>query len=144
LTGDLPDVNVLLALAWPNHQFHERASSWYLTQGSDGWSTCSITQLGFIRLSSNPSFTPYAKTPLESTMLLSDLVSHPGHRFIKDAPAATSKTFLSVAKHLQGHKQTTDAYLMAIAKEHGLKLVTFDRRLDRYCPFDALVRVLST
>ena len=74
-------------------------------------------------------------------MLLSHLISHPGHRFIEDAPPAT---FLSVAKYLQGQKRTTDAYLMALAKEQGLTLVTFDRRLERYCPFKSVVRVLPT
>ena len=140
----LPDVNVLLALAWPNHQFHEQARSWFRAEGSDHWNTCSITQLGFIRLSSNPSFTPYSKTPLESTMFLMDLLNHPGHRFIGDTPPAAGETFLCVAKYLQGYKQTTDAYLMSLAKEKDLTLVTFDRRLERYCPFDSVVRVLST
>ena len=144
MNGALPDVNVLLALVWPNHQFHEQASTWYRTHGSAGWSTCSITQLGFIRLSSNPSFTPYAKTPLESTMLLSNLVNQPAHRFIDDVPPASSDAYLAVAKNLQGYKQTTDAYLMVLARERDLMLITFDRKLKRYCPFESIVQVLPT
>lgn len=73
-----------------------------------------------------------------------DLLNHPGHHFVGDAPPAADETFLSVAKYLQGYKQTTDAYLVSLAKEQALTLVTFDRRLERYCPFDSVVRVLAT
>ena len=48
----LLDVNVLLALAWPSHQFHAVATR-RLDDPEQRWSTCAITQLGFIRLSSN-------------------------------------------------------------------------------------------
>jgi predicted nucleic acid-binding protein len=32
----LPDANVLLALAWPNHQHHERAHGWFLREHYHG------------------------------------------------------------------------------------------------------------
>jgi predicted nucleic acid-binding protein len=50
----LLDVNVLLALAWPNHQFHAAALR-ELQPRRGRWATCALTQLGFIRLSSNPA-----------------------------------------------------------------------------------------
>jgi predicted nucleic acid-binding protein len=48
----LLDVNVLLAMAWPNHQFH-LAVVRRLESRPNRWATCAITQLGFIRLSAN-------------------------------------------------------------------------------------------
>ncbi len=77
-------------------------------------------------------------------MLLSNLVNQPAHRFIDDVPPASSDAYLAVAKNLQGYKQTTDAYLMVLARERGLMLITFDRKLKRYCPFESIVQVLPT
>jgi hypothetical protein len=36
----LLDVNVLLALAWPNHPFHEIARSWFVLVAKQGWASC--------------------------------------------------------------------------------------------------------
>ena len=40
----LLDVNVLLALAWPNHQFHVAAIE-RLERKKERWATCALTQL---------------------------------------------------------------------------------------------------
>ena len=64
MTDALLDVNVLLALAWPNHQFHSSARRWFADH-EGAWCTCVVTQLGFVRLSSNPAFTDQAKLPAE-------------------------------------------------------------------------------
>lgn len=48
MTEWLLDVNVLLALAWPNHLHHGLAQSWFRKSLTDGWATCSLTELGFI------------------------------------------------------------------------------------------------
>ena len=56
----LLDANVLLALAWPNHQFHAAATR-AMGRSRGRWATCALTQLGFIRLSSNPAAIPGAK-----------------------------------------------------------------------------------
>ncbi len=58
----LLDVNVLLALAWPNHQFHAAAIAALSSRAR--WATCALTQLGFIRLSSNPAAIATAKSPI--------------------------------------------------------------------------------
>jgi predicted nucleic acid-binding protein len=49
----LLDANVLVALAWPNHQFHATATN-RLDASGERWATCALTQLGFIQLSTNP------------------------------------------------------------------------------------------
>ena len=43
---------------------------------------------------------------------------------------------------IQGHKQVTDAYLVALAAHHGGKLATFDRALAAVHPEAALVRLV--
>ena len=36
----LPDVNVLLALAWSNHPHHEAFHEWFGQEAANGWATC--------------------------------------------------------------------------------------------------------
>src|SRR5580693_144211 len=40
----LLDTNVLLALAWPSHEFHETAHRWW-THSRKRWATCALTEL---------------------------------------------------------------------------------------------------
>jgi toxin-antitoxin system PIN domain toxin len=125
----LLDVNVLLALAWPNHQFHRPARQWFAGHDS-AWCTCALTQLGFVRLSSNPAFTDQAKLPAEATRVLVEMTRHPRHRFIAELQELDSSEFTAAVGRLLGHQQVTDAYLVALAQGHGVQLVTFDRRLE--------------
>ena len=46
----LPDVNVLIALAWPNHVHHDAARSWFAESRATGWATCPVTEAGFVRV----------------------------------------------------------------------------------------------
>jgi predicted nucleic acid-binding protein len=52
----LLDVNVLLAMSYVKHVHHDRAEQWVNTvQGDDdsvNLATCSITELGFVRVAS--------------------------------------------------------------------------------------------
>ncbi|MBI2298316.1 MAG: PIN domain-containing protein [Armatimonadetes bacterium] len=123
----LPDVNVLVALHWPNHPHHELAQEWFGDHGSAAWATCPITQLGFVRVGSNPSLSPGFLRTTNAWRWLKDIAAHPGHVFWPDDldPRACPGAFSRVV----GHKQFTDAYLLALARHHGGCLVTFDRGL---------------
>ena len=46
----LLDVNALVALGFVNHEFHDRVVSWLRAQNSLVLATCSITELGFVRV----------------------------------------------------------------------------------------------
>ena len=76
----LADVNVLLALAWPNHQFHPEAIYRFVDPAQQ-WATCALTQLAFVRLSLNPATGPGAKGPAESEALLRVMVADSRHVF---------------------------------------------------------------
>lgn len=123
----LLDVNVLLALAWPNHQFHAAARRWFQRREGDGWATCAITELGFIRLSSNPAFTEHAFTPLEAAHLLAEITSRSTHRYLEKLPQPSGLE--QIWQGTLGYKQTTDNYLVALARHNRTRLVTFDRKL---------------
>jgi uncharacterized protein len=135
----LLDVNVLLALAWPNHQFHAAAVRALETKRSR-WATCALTQLGFIRLSSNPAVIPGAKSPAECAALLEVMVSDPLHVYFDRLPPVTGAT---TCRGLLGHNQVTDAYLLHLAHGHHAVFMTFDRRLLSLASAGQQVEVLS-
>lgn len=123
----LLDVNALLALAWPNHQFHTAVLARLEQRPLTRWATCALTQLGFVRLSSNPKIVEVRKTPAEAVSLLAELTRDPQHVYLKTLQALPQTA--SVFRHLRGHQQVTDAYLLGIAEASGTTLLTLDRRV---------------
>ncbi len=125
----LLDVNVLVALAWPSHQFHVVATK-RLGIPEQRWSTCAITELGFIRLSSNPAAVPTPVSPSAAAALLAEMVRDPLHTYLERLPQPTSSA--SIFAGALGHKQVTDVYLLAIVRRHRARLLTFDSRLREF------------
>ena len=124
----LLDINILTALLWPTHEHHEAAHRWFRGRADARWATCPLTQLGFVRIVSNPAFSRDALSPLEGLALLGDNLAHPAHEFWADSlelPAAVK----GMEGRLQGYKQLTDAYLLALAHRRKGVLATFDRGL---------------
>jgi uncharacterized protein len=123
----LLDVNALLALAWPNHQFHAAISARLERRPVRQWATCVLTQLGFVRLSSNPKIMGVNKTPAEAVDLLAELTHDQQHVYLDSLPAVSQVA--RVFRHLRGHQQVTDAYLLGIAEANDATLLTLDRRI---------------
>lgn len=126
MSAHLLDTNLLISLAWPQHVHHGLAHAWFGEVGRQAWATCPITQLGFVRISSNPKIIPQAVSPREAVAMLERILAVPGHEFWSDDIApTTAASFASLA--LVGHRQITDAYLLALAQHRGGKLATFDQ-----------------
>jgi toxin-antitoxin system PIN domain toxin len=129
----LLDVNVLIALAWPLHVHHGVAHAWFEKVGHRSWSTCPLTQLAFVRISSNTKIISTAVSPRAAVQALGDMVALAGHVFwpddlqVKDLASFTSNA-------LVGHRQVTDAYLIELAKRHKGKVATLDAGLADLCP----------
>jgi toxin-antitoxin system PIN domain toxin len=133
VTIALLDVNLLAALAWPNHLHHAAAHDWFSANRRGGWATCSVTQSGFVRVSSNSQILPDAKSPREAIELLREVVALPQHVFWTD------DTSLARSKHLArtplvGYRQVTDAHLLALALRRGGRLATFDGAIRTLVP----------
>ena len=122
----LLDVNVLLALSWPGHKFHERVQGWFERHGAKAWATCPMVQAGFVRIVSNPAFSPRAVSPKEALDSLAANTQHPGHQFWPD-DISLAEGLMSLQGRIVGHQQITDAYLLALAIHHRGKLATLDR-----------------
>lgn len=126
----LPDVNVLIALVWPQHIHHEAAHQWFSGLGEGKWATCSLTQTAFVRISSNPGIITEAIKPGEALQLLRELVRHPAHEYWDHSPQFAAAESLP-AELLQGYKQITDTYLLLRAEAKGGIFTTFDGRFAR-------------
>ncbi len=136
----LLDTNVLLALAWPNHQHHAQAHAWFAAHAKKGWATCAFTQLGFIRLSSNPAYTANAVSPHDAAALLQRWTRLKGHHFWP-SPAADGS---AIYAHAIGHQQVNDAWLVEVARRNSGRLVTLDSRLPVYATKADMVEVIKT
>ena len=125
----LLDVNMLLAWLWPKHQFHADTLKWIAPNLGKGWATCPLTETGFLRVVSNPVFSPLAPALSEARKLLQlQLRPELGHTFWPADLGHTTADFDYLHRVL-GHQQITDAYLLGLAiRNHGC-LVTRDRRI---------------
>jgi toxin-antitoxin system PIN domain toxin len=139
----LPDVNVLLALAWAHHPHHQAAHAWFVREANAGWATCLLTQSGLLRLSLNPVVVGVAIDCQAAHQLLTKLIGHPTHRFIDVAPTLAAAPFDGLVPRISGYRQVSDAILLHIAKVHGLKLVTFDQASAALCPWPGTLELLS-
>ena len=120
----LLDVNALVALGVGNHEFHDRIAVWVRGQKFPAMATCSITELGFVRiLTQVPA---YGFTIAQSrTLLLRIKQAEPAQfTFIQDGHDIS---------HLPGWvktpRQTTDGHLLKLATANGATLATFDGRI---------------
>ena len=137
----LLDTNALLAVAWPNHQYHGQVVARLERQPAVPWATCALTQLGFVRLSSNPAVVGMRKTPGQSLAMLSKLVSDSQHRYLETLPSLPSAKLHF--QRLLGHNQVTDAYLLAVASTNQAALLTLDRRIAVSGALCAHIEVIS-
>lgn len=129
----LLDVNLLVALAWPSHVQHRTAAEWFREHRSSGWATCPLTQSSFVRVSSNRTVIPEAKSPREAIHLLRRIVARQDHRFWNDDIALSGAEEIDSAR-LLGHRQVTDAHLLALAIRRGGRLATFDGGIRELVP----------
>jgi toxin-antitoxin system PIN domain toxin len=136
----LLDTNVLLALAWPNHQHHAQAHAWFASGSKKGWATCAFTQLGFIRLSSNPAYTANAVPPQDAATLLQQWTRLTTHHFWRSPGADNPRLY---ARAL-GHQQVNDAWLVEVALKNSGRLITLDMRLSVHATKPGLVEVIQT
>jgi len=85
-----------------------------------------VTQAAFIRISSNPKIIADAVSPREALQVLQQIVALAGHHFWTDEVAPVeAKVFNNTA--LVGHRQVTDAHLVALVQHRTGKLATFAR-----------------
>lgn len=122
----LLDVNVLIALIDPAHEFHDAAHDWFGRNRKHGWATCPITENGCVRILSKPAYPSLGLTAAAAHDILAAFRRSADHRFWPDSISIADTRFDLTGL---GPKAVTDIYLLGLASANDGKLVTFDRRI---------------
>ena len=120
------DVNLLMALLWESHEHHRTARAWL--RRVTHFTTCPVSQLGFARVSSHPLL-GYSMSPDQTFSVLRRFLSDPRHRFVPDDLSCEDRVVRTDL--MGGANQVTDHYLVALARQHGLSVATFDEPLAK-------------
>ena len=111
----MPDVNTLIAAAWPNHIHHSRARAWFERETARGWATCPLVQSGFLRISMNTHVVGRDLAFADAVDILARYTADPGHVLWEaEPPPAAWPAWLRA--RVQGYRQVTDATLIATAR----------------------------
>lgn len=117
----LLDVNALIAYGFRRHDFHDRVGAWIKTRKGGHFLTCSITELGFVRVLGNVR--TYGLDVAHAKSLLQELkVWKALHlEFINDG-----NDISALPKWVKSPAQTTDGHLVQLAIANGAVLATLD------------------
>jgi uncharacterized protein len=132
VTRALLDVNVLIALLDSDHVDHERARGWVDAEIVHGWASCAITQNGFVRIISQPRY-PGPVPPAQAIRRLARAAATEHHEYWSCSVSLLDDELIDYSR-LHGHRQVTDAYLLALATANGGRFAT----LDQSIPLDAV------
>lgn len=120
----LLDVNLLIALNWPQHVHHQRAHSWFAGRRARQWATTPITEAGFLRISSNTVVIPAAVTVADAVQAMVAMRALPGHLFVPDDSSLADPGIDTT--RLVAYRQVTDLHLVNLAARAGVVLATLD------------------
>jgi predicted nucleic acid-binding protein len=123
----LLDVNSLLALGVLHHEFHKRVAAWIARLGKKGipdLATCSITELGFVRVLSQAQQYRFSVVQARELLLLLKASESISCSFIPDGHDISH-----LPKWVKSPKQTTDWHLVELARANGAQLATLDGKI---------------
>ena len=137
---DLPDVNVWLALSASEHPAHRQAQEYWHAAAADRLAFCRVTVLGFLRLTTNdvvmggqPLSPPEAWAAYQAWRQLDNIVLAP------EPEGCDGQLAESIEREVLTPRLWTDAYLAAVARAGGWRLVSFDRDFARLDGLDLLL-----
>jgi uncharacterized protein len=128
----LPDVNVLIYAHRQDAPEHDRYAAWLraLVEAPEPFAVAEIVLAGFLRIVTNPKiFRP--ATPMQTALVFCRrLVEWPRAVFVM--PSRTHwDLFVKMCNAIEG-PLVTDAYVAALAIEHGCELITTDSDFSRF------------
>jgi hypothetical protein len=141
-SGDLPDINVWLALAVQEHPHHAAARRYWdefqqaqqaAPHGADMLWFCRTTMLGLVRLLCQPKVVGEGALTLSKAFALyQQFRALPGVGLLQEPPACEVRLQAWVTARALPARLWTDAWLAAQAAGAGLRLVTFDKDFLRF------------
>lgn len=119
MNGFLLDASLLIAMCDPDHVHHGLAEAWMLPVGS--FAVCPIVEGALVRY--------YLRAGAEREVIgaiLREIANRSGYHHWPDSVPYRDVDLSRV----RGHRQVTDAYLVALTRAHpGWQLATLDRGL---------------
>jgi uncharacterized protein len=131
-SGDLPDLNVWLALAIAEHPHHESTQVYWHKLAAERIWFCRVTMLGLVRLLAQPKVMGRAALRLEQAFDAYRRFSELPEVGMQPEPVDCEAQLRRLLKPDTPARLWTDAYLAAFAASAGLRLVTFDRDFARF------------
>lgn len=128
MSSALLDVSVLIALFDRGHVKSDRVAGWFADNASSGWSSCPITENGFVRIVSQPTY----PNLIQARQAVEVLATATASRFHEFWPCDLSITAPGVVRpdRILRSSQLTDVYLLALAVRHHGCFVTLDQHID--------------
>jgi toxin-antitoxin system PIN domain toxin len=129
----LPDVNIWIALAAEGHSHHVPARDWFAAQPDASVAFCRITQMGLLRLLTNPNVMGRApRTVVQAWDIYAQLGADRRLVFATEPDSIEYGWRRLMTQAGVGPSSWTDAYLAAFAETHSYSLVTFDTAFKRW------------
>jgi predicted nucleic acid-binding protein len=120
----LLDVNALVALGFINHEFHGRLAAWVQSHNSPNLASCSITELGFVRVLAQAPAYGFTVTQARTLLLRLKEARTSALKFIPDEHDVS---------HLPGWvrvpRQIADGHLSKLATANAAVLATLDENI---------------
>ena len=125
----LLDLNVLIALSWPQHIHHGRSHQWFAGLQAP-WATTPVTEAGYARLSANSTVVGQPASLGAALSALKTLRAAPDHVFLPDQSSLATPVIDLQRVATSG--QVTDAHLVNLAASAGAVLATLDRGIEQW------------
>ncbi len=125
----LLDVNALVALGFMNHEFHARVAAWVQSghprsSAAKRLASCSITELGFLRVLSQAPAYGFSVAQARTLLLLLKEGLNSRVTFIPDEHDVSH-----LPAWVKAPKQITDGHLSRLASAKGAVLATLDESI---------------
>jgi len=130
----LVDVGVWLAAVWGRHSHHPVAADWF-SRETDDIAFCRVTQMGLLRLLSNPAIMRDDAIDRSQAWRTYDQLWADERVLWVDEPAELDAVWRAIsARDDKSHRLWTDDYLAAFAQAGEATLITLDRKLPPRYP----------
>ena len=130
----LVDVGVWLAATWGRHQHHPVTAQWFGRQ-TDDLAFCRVTQMGLLRLLSNPAIMGDDAIDRSQAWRIFDRLQADERVAWADEPDDLDAVWRAFsARDEKSHELWTDDYLAAFAQVSAATLATLDGKLARRYP----------
>jgi uncharacterized protein len=137
---DLPDVNVWVALTDTTHVHHRRALTYWNSERSERIAFCGFTRGGMLRVMTNPK--AMSGKPFDLSDAWSRYRQFADLREVDFLPDGRSFESLMAGWCRSSsfpHRLWTDAWIAALALEHGCRVVSFDADFAKFPGLDFLL-----